>query len=1812
MNRIAVTARYLRTLGGNIVIKYTKDNTSYIDLEASQSQIRKIFETVIHGQAPPAWIGLVAAAVLYSFLNNNSSVASLAACGLFLGTLSTPDIRKAKGTSNNNILGAVMGRAVVVRAHNDVFEVWARFGRQGDKKAQMNLRADIAIWAELAKKEEIVSDQKLRQALDMIIASAEKPYQGKLYNCMFWMHILSQENKISKEEQENLLKIYESRFMITEEEVAHEVAELRNAVNWMLSQIHGNSSTIAVTKVLIRQIAAEIEGKLTSKSGPKFTAASTLYKTMQGFKRCIPAELLAGGYIDPKIQKASGVAQMELYVIAVKMMEVLRHRRYLGIRAASAEIKKKIQEDEVSRLELAFNKVSARMDVPLGWERINTITRGFILEHNCQVGFAMWKAMNLWANEDDPTSSELLAAEKFVSWLLVEIDREFVSDELPLGDGAPVILVILGCIDPDQLKDLMHRFNVIGGVSNYGTAIGHVSEEFSNYGAPVVFGVPTEYLKNIKQGDTIAVIPQEAMGGEALINVVIHNPTREEVGSVMARMIGAIARQKLFGAQGLSSKVVLANKSEIDIAMAADDIFEIEGDGRGMGDIKDASYVGLVRSEFSEIMQGETLPSEKDLKQFFARMAGAASRKMVVVRTLDRQADKKIKAGSDLPYDDANTGFNFYRTPEGRKIVLLQLKAIVRAYAEKSNVAALFPMLSTVSDVEYVFELLKEASSVANIKDFCVSLMIENISAVDNIKEMLETAAKLARDYKINIRINIGTNDLTKAVLDVNRDDASAGSKLSGVAPSVSRRIMYIVRVAAAYNVPVCICGSFAKTPDMLVLVVNMARSIPGVNLSVAVPFAMVRQTKYYVNKLANNVEIGAELVAPEELAAKAAALISDMENAINNNGEYLGLIEKVENELLAGWTAKQPRDASAEGKSREEVNSLVGQHGGIDAIIAKYGEIDYMKVMGLYNISENVMSQLPAGVRFIRGPPAIGAANYVVNGVIYIILPENISVNDVRHEINAVINPRLSHEENISKLDSYIAKLSVLEGRKRRVLASILYDRKAIAQGRRLGNDIVELENDLSRAKATLKKVNAAIAGLEVIELSVKEELSRILNISSDEYARFVETNPNTTIAERLEEALRFFENDLKLLVKTGRVTIENIDSIRDQDILKGFLQNISLLNKLNSKDVDLLEELIFKQLQAQVQTDSIYGQIYSRKEVSNEQIYELTDLAGEFRALRDIKQNILSKIAPQARRVFNFRMTPAVAVALVVGIAVIGGALLAPNAYAGQSNDQDTYLQKGVSAPGGNFIGGYATANTNQNLLDAKKAYVDQDYATAATKAQKAVEELKDGKDAAALKQAQAIISKAGEQKDKAAGIKHVKKVVKKIEAKAARKSAAKAKEEVKKPAVEEIKDLVIEFPVDGKGIAASAAPDINRPNNPTVIERAGFEKSAFKSRNFEIDLRKTLDTAGGPLLVEVAKDGWNNPSQVVKEYDNGRMIQVLVRGKPMEDAEGNLVWFFEWKNEKGELNSKRIVHYELEPETGAFKRVSIPLKGRDYTIVVEDTIKNNDPLTGNLIWTGKNYLDNEVVYLEYGLAFYQLELEWAKKHTEYLKTSLGYRSIIGGLAWSGVITQPWIAPVANIAFDVIFTKRDIPSGFLKFKPDAQHPELMYDYLKKEAQKNEAWAMLLVNTVDNICDATGWSKEAALKPVFNNENIVPGSHLQYIIGRSGIGIGPKMPTVLKTLTFGKMFKSAPNLWTRKGWDLDLHGIPLFMPMEIIDSQHYTKALENTYYFGTHDEVLGDGIGTKYPTEAYFMEILKKGDIARIGDHPMDKNRVS
>ncbi|MBN3039261.1 MAG: hypothetical protein JW869_07605, partial [Candidatus Omnitrophica bacterium] len=424
--------------------------------------------------------------------------------------------------------------------------------------------------------------------------------------------------------------------------------------------------------------------------------------------------------------------------------------------------------------------------------------------------------------------------------------------------------------------------------------------------------------------------------------------------------------------------------------------------------------------------------------------------------------------------------------------------------------------------------------------------------------------------------------------------------------------------------------------------------------------------------------------------------------------------------------------------------------------------------------------------------------------------------------------------------------------------------------------------------------------------------------------------------------------------------------------------------------------------------------------------------------------------------------------------------------------------------------------------------------------------------------------------------------------------------------------IEEADVEFPEDiNSTIIVSAAPDITRPVDPTVVEKAAIEKSFLGSRKFEMELRKQLDAQGGPVFAEVSKNGHNDPVALVETHQHGRMLQKLYRNRsPLLDAEGYPVWVFEWRDQDGYFHEKAIRHYELEPETGKWQRIAIPEKGKDYVIIVEDTMRNNDPASANEIWTGKNYLNKLVVFHEYGFATYLQELEEAKKHKEHLVKSGIFESALATVVLTTEISQPWVIPVSRIAFDVLFTRNDIPKSFPKFAED--HPELAYRWLRQEAKKNESWALFIVNAIDNICDATGLSDEDVFKELFDSDYIVPGSRLQIKIDDSGIGVGPKIGSVLKLVTFGKAFKDSPNLWTRRAWDLRFEGFPLFVPFEIMDADNYVDVLEESYYFGVKDEIIGDGIGTIYESEEEFMEDLRSGDIVRIGDHPMDKNRAS
>ncbi|MFA4997924.1 MAG: glycogen/starch/alpha-glucan phosphorylase, partial [Bacteroidales bacterium] len=119
---------------------------------------------------------------------------------------------------------------------------------------------------------------------------------------------------------------------------------------------------------------------------------------------------------------------------------------------------------------------------------------------------------------------------------------------------------------------------------------------------------------------------------------------------------------------------------------------------------------------------------------------------------------------------------------------------------------------------------------------------------------------------------------------------------------------------------------------------------------------------------------------------------------------------------VWAGMAEKKtavPQDPSAEGKTRAEINAFVEQMLGIETIIQFYGEFTPEEVAQKYGVAEAHMRRLlEIQVRFVRGPPELGVANYVKNQIIYILIPDNASPEQVQHEIQAVLNPDKDHKE--------------------------------------------------------------------------------------------------------------------------------------------------------------------------------------------------------------------------------------------------------------------------------------------------------------------------------------------------------------------------------------------------------------------------------------------------------------------------------------------------------------------------------------------------------------------------------------------------------------------------------------------------------------------------------------------------------------------------------------------------------------------------------------------------------------------------------
>ncbi|MBL7544702.1 MAG: phosphoenolpyruvate--protein phosphotransferase [Bdellovibrionaceae bacterium] len=225
-----------------------------------------------------------------------------------------------------------------------------------------------------------------------------------------------------------------------------------------------------------------------------------------------------------------------------------------------------------------------------------------------------------------------------------------------------------------------------------------------------------------------------------------------------------------------------------------------------------AELVGLYRTEFLFLDRTQEPPEEEQFavyKKVFESLPG----KKIVLRTLDIGGDKMISY-LDLPKEE-----NPFLGVRGIRLCLkfkdlfkIQLRAILRASAFATDLAIMFPMVSTIEEIIESKKLLSETKSeltkegISFNSKIALGVMMEVPSLAFMLKEISQEVSF----------ISIGTNDLFQYSNACDRMNTDLGSISSPTHPGFLRFLEFIIKESKNYGLHVGVCGSIAHHPQIM------------------------------------------------------------------------------------------------------------------------------------------------------------------------------------------------------------------------------------------------------------------------------------------------------------------------------------------------------------------------------------------------------------------------------------------------------------------------------------------------------------------------------------------------------------------------------------------------------------------------------------------------------------------------------------------------------------------------------------------------------------------------------------------------------------------------------------------------------------------------------------------------------------------------------------------------------------------------------------------------------------------------------------
>jgi len=385
------------------------------------------------------------------------------------------------------------------------------------------------------------------------------------------------------------------------------------------------------------------------------------------------------------------------------------------------------------------------------------------------------------------------------------------------------IIVVAHTLTPADTM-ILSRNHVLGYATDRGGITSHAALFSRSLKIPAVVGLG-DVSRHVVTGDHLVI--------DGYSGVIVINPSKkriQEFESKLERMLKF--ESKLVHFKDLPAETKDSHSVELSANVELPEELDYVV-------LQGSQGIGLYRTE-SLLIDRDDFPSEEEQYAEYKKIAARIYPHRVIMRTFDIGGDKV--APETAEETNPFLGWRGIRVGLDRPDLLMnQLRAMLRASTRK-NLAIMFPMISTISEVLKAKEYVQKAKAELHSKNIKFNDKTQ-IGVMIEVPSAALCASRIAAEVDF---LSIGSNDLTQYMLAVDRGNPLVSQLFREVDPAVLITIKHIINAGHKRGVWVGICGEMAGNPLVTPLLVGLGIDELSVIPSVLPEIKKIIRSSYF------------------------------------------------------------------------------------------------------------------------------------------------------------------------------------------------------------------------------------------------------------------------------------------------------------------------------------------------------------------------------------------------------------------------------------------------------------------------------------------------------------------------------------------------------------------------------------------------------------------------------------------------------------------------------------------------------------------------------------------------------------------------------------------------------------------------------------------------------------------------------------------------------------------------------------------------------------------------------------------------------